>query len=48
VEVLPSPEQTAVLQVVVPSPAELGIRLDEASPATVVVPDPDELGINPE
>jgi hypothetical protein len=48
VEILPSPEQVAVPQIVVPSPRQLGIQLDEPWAQPVVVPEPEKLGIKPE
>jgi hypothetical protein len=43
----PAPPVVAAHPVSVPSPDELGIRLDP-EPQAVVVPGPDELGINPD
>jgi hypothetical protein len=47
-EMLPQPEQTAAPRIVVPPPAELGIRLDDPAPPAIVVPSPEKLGIYPE
>ncbi len=43
----PAPPVVAARPVSVPSPDELGIRLDP-EPQAVTVPGPDELGINPD
>lgn len=45
---LPEPERTAVLPVEVPSPQQLGIRLEKPETSPVVVPSPETLGIKVE
>jgi hypothetical protein len=44
-ELPPITEQNTIIPVDVPSPQQLGIRLDDSIPTTVMVPDPDKLGI---
>jgi hypothetical protein len=48
VATLPQPERMEVLPVDVPSPQQLGIRLEEPAVPPIVIPDPAKLGIKGE